>query len=115
MRIATIIENNELFELITFNGIEIYRRQSDGYLNAGKMCRDNNKKIKDYLKHKTWTSRAEVFVRYTIPMGGGQLSPHRMTYVLAIIRCKEHIFIRISFTSSPIGATLSTHSRSVRS
>ena len=59
---TTINDDHKLdFKLETYNGISIIRETTSGYVNASRMCSDNNKSWRMYKKTKDWKSTLEAF------------------------------------------------------
>jgi hypothetical protein len=65
---TTIISCGEKFIRKTYNGVSILVREKDGFVNATKICKDNRKSMKEYMKLKKW---GEIIERYTKKLCGG--------------------------------------------
>ena len=44
VEVQSIISNNERFTIVSYNGIEVIKRDSDGFINVTKMCKQLGKK-----------------------------------------------------------------------
>ena len=52
---------NYEFKEETYNGISIVRETTTGYVNASKMCSDNNKTWRKFKNSKNWKDTLEAF------------------------------------------------------
>ncbi|KAI5512647.1 hypothetical protein TVAGG3_0752620, partial [Trichomonas vaginalis G3] len=60
--------NGETFTKGTYNGIEVLRRDKDGYINATKMCQQFRKDFRRLLENKSWEEYFKAFCEeYTNP------------------------------------------------
>ena len=50
----SFIENNEKFIYSTYNGVTILVRESDGFINAGKLCTDAKENFYNFTRGKKW-------------------------------------------------------------
>ena len=46
------VENNERFIVGSYNGLKIYIREKDGYVNASKLCKDSGREFKAFNRTK---------------------------------------------------------------
>lgn len=51
------------FKAETYNGISIIRETATGYVNASRMCSDNNKAWRNFTRTKYWKNKLEAFKR----------------------------------------------------
>ena len=49
-----VVENGEEFKIGSYNGVSIIYRVNDGYINAGKLCRDAGKRIFNFTRRDKW-------------------------------------------------------------
>ena len=69
-------ENNEEFKIGTYNGVSIIYRVSDNYVNAGKLCRDANKRIFDFTRREKWNEIVNYWIKHEQnDVGGNSLLP----------------------------------------
>ncbi|KAI5508134.1 hypothetical protein TVAGG3_0684720, partial [Trichomonas vaginalis G3] len=60
--------NGETFTKGTYNGIEVLRRDKDGYINATKICQQFRKDFRRLLENKSWEEYFKAFCEeYTNP------------------------------------------------
>ena len=60
---STIIENNEKFVQATYNGISIYVRSKDGFINATRLCNDGNRDYRTFKKGKRWNEIINYYMK----------------------------------------------------
>ena len=61
---ASLIENNEEFIKGTYNGIEIYIRKSDGFINATKLCISAKRDFRTFKRSKRWSSIFQYYLKF---------------------------------------------------
>jgi vacuolar-type H+-ATPase subunit I/STV1 len=83
---ATITENNETFTRGVYNGISILIRDKDGYVNAGRLCRDAGKDLSDYTKHDKFQKILKYWIENEAPEVKGQMSVNSETYKYKLSR-----------------------------
>jgi hypothetical protein len=66
---TVITQRSETFTRGTYNGVAVLVRNKDGYINATKIARDNNKDMHHYFRNKTWAKIVEIFKRRTAKLG----------------------------------------------
>jgi hypothetical protein len=66
-------KDGEKFYEDHYNDIRIIVREKDGYINTTKMCTDNNKRFRDYIKFDEWK---EIERFFQLSEGGG--NSHRV-------------------------------------
>ncbi|KAA6375156.1 MAG: hypothetical protein EZS28_029317 [Streblomastix strix] len=54
VKTVTEIQNNQQFKIVSYNGLNIMMRQSDGFVNAIKHCDQHHKPFRHLMKNQFW-------------------------------------------------------------
>ena len=63
----TLTENNEEFIRGTYNGIEIFIRQKDGFINATKLCSSGGRDFNTFKRSQRWRKIIQYYEKYERP------------------------------------------------
>ena len=61
---TTITENNEEFIQSTYNGISVYQRKKDGFINVTKLCFDGGRDFRTFKRSKRWNEIIQYYLKF---------------------------------------------------
>ena len=64
---STITENNEQFLKATYNGISIFVREKDGFINVTKLCGDGGRDFHTFRRGNRFRSILEYYEKFEVP------------------------------------------------
>ena len=65
----SLIENDEEFVKGTYNGIEIYIRKSDGFINATRLCNSGGRDFSTFKRSQRWRKIIQYYEKFECQKG----------------------------------------------